>query len=111
MHKTITLKTNYNQKIGCDNFLHIDLAPAGGIPESKLNGTVIEIRTMDNSHPPVKTKLVNLVRLPLWKICDLISYPSHGMDSVSFQAWMVENNEKLNADSPLAVYFYQRIKE
>jgi hypothetical protein len=108
MTKIITLKTNYNTKLECKCFVHIDIAPTDRIPESKLEETVIEIRTADNSHPPVKTKLVNLLRLPLWQVSDAITYPSHGMDSTTFQEMMVVDN---NADfnKAMAVYFYERI--
>lgn len=108
MLKIITLKTNYNNKLHCKCFPHIDIAPAGGIPESKMNDTIIEIRTADNSHPPVKTKLINLLRLPLWQVSDVITYPSHGCDSTSFQEMMVlENNADFN--KPMAVYFYEKV--
>lgn len=110
MQKTITLRTNYNNKLACSCFAHIDLAPAAGIPESTLNTTVFEIRTSDNSHPPVKAKLINLIRVPLWKVCDALSYPSHGMDSLSFQEWMLQNNN-VDFEKQMAVYYYQRIEQ
>lgn len=108
MQKVITFKTNYNNKLACQCFPHIDIAPAGGIPESKLNDTIIEIRTADNSHPPVKTKLINLIRLKLWQVSDALSYPSHGMDSTAFQEWMITHND-ISFDKSMAVYFYQKI--
>ncbi|HEU4574613.1 MAG TPA: hypothetical protein VFS36_06385 [Chitinophagaceae bacterium] len=108
--KTITFQTNYNNKMNCRCFTHIDDAPAKGIPESVMNDTVFEIRTADNSHPPVKTKMVSLVRLPLWRVSDVLSYPSHGMDSVTFQEKMVIE-KGLHADKEMAVYFYQKIEE
>lgn len=109
MQKVITLKTNYNTKLDCKCFVHIDIAPAGGIPESKMDDTIIEIRTADNSHPPVKTKLVNLLRLPLWKISDAVTYPSHGMDSTAFQEMMILTSDHMSPDKAMAVYFYERI--
>lgn len=108
MLKIITFKTNYNNKLDCKCFPHIDIAPNTGIPESKLSDTVIEIRTADNSHPPVKTKLVNLLRLPLWQVNDALTYPSHGCNSTSFQEMMVMENSA-DFDKQMAVYFYERI--
>jgi hypothetical protein len=108
MQKVITFKTNYNNKLGCKVFPHIDVAPATGIPESKLEERIIEIRTADNSHPPVKTKLINLLRLPLWQVSDALTYPSHGMDSTAFQEMMILNND-ITPDKPMAVYFYEKI--
>jgi hypothetical protein len=110
MHKTITFQTNYNNKLHCDCFTHIDVAPTAGIPGSKLEETVVEIRTADNTHPSVKTKLVDIIRLPLWRISDCLSYPSHGIDSADFQHMMITNNEKVNADTAMAVYFYKKIQ-
>lgn len=110
MIKTITFKTNYNNKLHCQCFTHIDIAPPGGIPESRMEDTVIEVKTADNSYPVIKTKLVNMIRLPLWKISDCLSFPSHGLDSVEFQTMMVGNNEKVNADTPMAVYFYCKLQ-
>jgi hypothetical protein len=106
--KIINLKTNYNNKLHCNCFPHIDLAPAAGVRESLIENTVFEIRTVDGSHPPVKTKLVTLIRIPLWKISDALSYPSHGIDSVSFQEKMVAENS-FTHDKEMAVYFYQRL--
>lgn len=108
MQKTITFKTNYNTKLECKCFVHIDIAPVGGITESKMSESIIEIRTADNSHPPVKTKLVNLLRLQLWQINDALTYPSHGMDSTAFQEMMVIDNQA-DFNKPMAVYFYERI--
>jgi hypothetical protein len=107
--KVITFKTNYNNKMDCKCFPHIDIAPVGGIPESKMEETVIEIRTADNSHAPVKTKLVNLLRLPLWQINDALTYPSHGVDSTTFQEMMVVDNHA-DFSKSMAVYFYERLQ-
>jgi hypothetical protein len=109
MQKVITFKTNYNNKLDCKCFPHIDIAPVGGIRESEMEETVFEIRTRDNSHPPVKTKLVNLLRLPLWQISDALTYPSHGVDSTTFQEMMVVDNQA-DFSKSMAVYFYERLQ-
>jgi hypothetical protein len=108
MTKIITFQTNYNNKMGCECFTHIDVAPASRIPESRLEDTTIEIRTADQSHPPVKAKLIDLIRIPLGGITDYLTYPSHGVDSRSFQDKMVTENQ-FTREKQMAVYFYKRI--
>jgi hypothetical protein len=73
-----------------------------------MEETIIEIRTADHSHPPVKTKLVNLSRMALWQLSDALTFPSHGVDSTSFQEMMMIN-ENADFNKQMAVYFYQRI--
>jgi hypothetical protein len=111
MSKTIYLPTNFNNKLACDFFIHIDEAPRSGIPESKLENTVIEIRTSDNSHPPVKTKMKDIIRLPLGDLSSALTWQSHGIDSIGFVKTTIQHKPKLNIKSPMAVYFYQRIVE
>lgn len=103
--QTMYLKTNYNNKLGCHSFLHIDRAPKDPIPSSKL-GEVREIRTADNSHPPVLKKIMALTRFKLGEMIDCFSMPSHGMDACDFiNWWKKENNETEGTE--LAVYYYQ----
>lgn len=101
---TMYLKTNYNNKMGCRGFIHVDRAPKNPIPASKL-GQLREIRTADNSHPPVQMQILALTRFQLGEIIDLLSIPSHGMDAVDFiNWWKQENNE--DEETEMAVYYY-----
>lgn len=109
MHKIINFKTNYNNKLDCRCFTHIDVASGNGITESQANNTVFEIHTVDKSHPPVKVKIIDIIRTPLWRICNALSYPSHGMESTAFQEMMILSSESMNMDKQMAVYFYEKI--
>lgn len=106
--KTIYLKTNYNNKLACSGFVHIDVAPKEFISESKLAALDLEIRTADNSHPPVKVKLVDLLRVELFHLSSVMTYPSHGVDAFTFAEKLMKENSELKTTSPMAVYYYVR---
>ncbi len=109
MSKTIYIPTNYNNKLACDCFLHIDMAPLGPVIETKIQNTPIEIRTADNSHPPVTVKLNDLLRLPLHDISALFTWPSHAMDKLTYISHLLTQKPNINNTTPMAVYFYQKI--
>jgi hypothetical protein len=104
--KTLFFQTNYNNKLACQCFIHIDVAPKVRIPESQLERP-LEIRTADNSHPPIQAKIVDMLRLPLRDITSIFSWPSHGLDSLNFKLWMME--KQTPADQEMAVYFYSKM--
>jgi len=107
--KTMYFKTNYNQKLGCAGFVHIDRAPKDPVPSSALNQP-LEIRTLDNTHPPVHKRLTSLTRFRLGEAVDCFTIPSHGMDACDFiNWWKKENKEEEGAN--LAIYFYQDVQE
>lgn len=106
MQKTIYYRTNYNNKMSCHAHLHIDMAPREPLHQNQLDETIIEIRTSDNSHPPIKTKLNDLLRLPLNQLADIHTLPSHGMNAMEFVSKTLTENPKLNWDSPMAIYYY-----
>lgn len=109
MSKTIYLPTNYNNKLACHCFIHIDLAPLGPVIESKIETTPIEIRTSDNSHPPVTVKLNDLLRLPLNDVAAIFTWPSHGMDKLGYISHLLLQKPNINNSTPMAVYFYKKI--
>lgn len=102
-----TFDTNYNGKLACQKFLHIDKAPAQGIPESKLAALEVEISTADGSHPPVKAKVVDIARVPLYLLSNILTWQSHGIVA----AELISQQEKLGmeATQPMAVYLYQKL--
>jgi hypothetical protein len=106
--KVLTLLTNYNNKLDCNCFLHLDDAPPFRIRESELENTEYEIRTADGSHQPIKAKLVNMARVQLWKVCDVLTFQSHGIDSITYQQNMIIE-KSASPDKEMAVYFYQKI--
>lgn len=111
MNKQITIATNYNNKLSNDAFIHIDLAPSTGIPESVAAATILEIKTKDNSHPPVKCKLVDLCRFPLYQVVNLATWSSHGILASEFIEWFMEKYKSTHITTPLAIYYYQKIKD
>lgn len=111
MKKTVTIPTNINGKLSCDAIVHISAAPATGIPEPTLQAAIIEIVAADQSFPPTDWKLVDLCRLPLGKLQNCFTFPSHGMDFYDFYHHYKTIYPSADAETPMAIYFYQKIKE
>lgn len=105
---TIYWQTNFNNKLACKCFLHIDLAPRTTIPEPKFDKIEVEIRTSDNSHPPVSAKLKDILRLPLKDIAAVFTWPSHGMSYFDFIGFLM-TQAYVNTDTPMAIYFYEKL--
>lgn len=103
----ITLPTNLNNKLRCNAFTHIAPAPAGGVPESKMEQQY-SIHTADDSYPPTPFVLVDLLRLPLGSLYSIHTLPSHGMDRLQFLTWYMVTNPGANVSTPMAVYYYKR---
>src|SRR3982750_828458 len=61
--KEITWPTNYNNKLGCAGFIHLDLAPRKMPLRSIAEAMVFKIITADGSHPPVCYQLINIMKL------------------------------------------------
>lgn len=109
IRKTIYLATNFNNKLACESFIHIDEAPRERIPEQKLKETIIEIRTNDNSHPPVLVQLIDLLRIPLSDLTTTMTLPSHNMEWFDFAKWKIEQHPKTKTTQPMAVYYYKKV--
>ena len=105
--RTLYFQTNYNNKLACGAFLHLDRAPKDGIPESRLN-QVFEIRTADNSFPPIKARLFSLTRIILGRMADCFSLPSHGKNAADFIEWWKLQNPDDNESLAMAVYYYKK---
>lgn len=103
------MATNFNNKLDCPKFIHLDLAPEKGLPESVLQNTVYEIITEDNSHSPIKVKLDDLARLELGKVSNLITWQSHGMTLIEFIDYMIGRGKDITKDTPMAVYLFHRV--
>lgn len=108
--KTVNFKTNYNKKLDCPFFLHIDTAPPEPVPESALESTIVFVVTIDASHPPVKTKVINLVRLPLKNVNENLVRMSHGISKEEFVKRM-KSNQGVTEETEIGYYFYMRIDE
>lgn len=105
--KTVSIQTNYNQKLSCDCIVHVSLAPPHPVPESKL-GQEYEITVADKSHPPVKAQLLFFMRFKLGTAVDVFTLPSHGMDAAEFIEWYKTNNPGVTYGTEMAVYYYKR---
>ena len=107
--KQLKLATNYNNKLGCTIFSHIDKAPPSGVPESNLP-IPFEIVTADGSYPPTQYKLVSFIRGTLKEFySDIFTMPSHGMCREDYQKWYLQKNPGTGLFTPMAVYFYALI--
>lgn len=108
--KRIILQTNYNGKLGCNRFVHLDLAPATPVPESVVEDTVIIFETKDNSHPPVKTKMIDMARMPLNELRAVFPHLSHGMDISDFVQHLLSIRPETSLTAELGAYFYEKIE-
>jgi hypothetical protein len=77
--KVITWETNFNNKLGCPAFIHIDLSPVQYPLRQELENRIIEIRTKDNSFPPVQVRVDNIQTVTFQQINDMMAWVSHGL--------------------------------
>lgn len=102
----INFRTNYNNKLACPHFIHLDVAPPGPVPESKLENTVIVISTLDQSHPPVEKKVVDLLRIKFDDVTGLITHISHGMTKEEFVQLAAKEKKSITKETLMAIYYY-----
>lgn len=106
--KTIIWDTNFNGKLACNRFAHIDLAPEKMPSGRELNETVIQIEVADKSHPAVNTKIAHIVPFRLAELTNLHTWFSHGMDTSEFIHYQ-HIKKKVDKDTMLAVYYYTKV--
>lgn len=109
--KVIHWQKNFNSKLACDCMVHIDIAPRQQISGQVLDATVIEIRTVDESHAPTHWKIESIYNLQLHQLTSVSTLPSHGMESFDFAKWFISNNNGATPQSDVAVYYYRKVKE
>lgn len=103
----VKIATNFNQKLNCDFFIHISMAPPQPVPESKL-GQMYQIEIKDLSHPGVEAELLFFYRFHLGSAVDIYTMPSHGMDAADFIQWFLKEYPDADYNTELAVYFYKK---
>lgn len=104
---TLRWGTNYNNKLCCLAFLHIDLAPEIHPVRSIVDKMLFKIETKDNSHEPVTTILYDILFFPKEKLTDMLSFASHGTTAKELTIQLEKNYSKPLVDKRgLAVYFY-----
>lgn len=110
--KTIIWETNFNQKLCCDAFIHIDFAPSSSPVRSAVEQTIIEIKTADNSHEPVKVSCYDIIISDLQSICyDMVTMVSHGKPAVEYAKHIMDEKYpgKVSWTTPMAIYYYKKI--
>jgi len=109
--KTLFFSTNFNNKLHSSVMVHIDKAPS---PTTVITGSmmaemIFEIQTQDTSYPPSKWQLVDLLRIPLGQLSNVITWPSHGMDYFDFYQWVKKIQVDANAETLMAIYYYKKL--
>lgn len=108
--RTITWATNFNNKMSCAAMVHIDLAPYKKPIRSELENTIIEIYTADQSHPPIKAVLFDMLFLKLKRVSCLMTLASHGLDEIEFVTYMFDRYPgKVDFNTEVAVYYYKKV--
>ncbi len=112
MYKTITWETNFNNKMVCDAFVHIDIAPRRKPLHSELDRTIVEIRTADQSHPPTKNRLYDMLFIPFKELSDQLAFSSHGMTAMELANYFFNKHQSENFswNTEVAIYFYLKFK-
>jgi hypothetical protein len=106
--KTIVWDTNFNGKLDCNRFAHIDLAPEKMPTDKVLEDTVVQISVADKSHAPVEAKIAHIVPFRLAELTNLHTWFSHGMDTSEFINYQ-HIKKKVTADTMLALYYYKKV--
>lgn len=108
--KTITWDTNFNGKMACNRFVHIDRAPEK-LPDARtVQAAVFKIQTADRSHDPVMAKIENIVVFRLGEVGNIHTWPSHGMDSSDF-IHLLHVKKGVHRDTELAIYYYKKVEQ
>jgi hypothetical protein len=102
--REVTFPTNFNKKLDCDIFIHIQAPHRPGIAA----GSVFTVKTKDLSHEPVKARIIDSIHQPLRSLSATFTYLSHGISPEEFKAMILQADPKVNEDTVLAVYFYQK---
>lgn len=106
--RVITIDTNFNGKMDCQHFIHLDLAPMGRLTEEIADKNLIEIKTKDGSHPPVVCRLVDLARFPLVKTNQAFTMVSHGMMANEFINYTMAKYQNVTPSTEMAIYCYKK---
>lgn len=104
VERELTIKTNFNKKLDCEIFIHIQSPLRPGAPIS----SVFKIKTADLSHDPVKARIIDSVHQPLSSLSATFIYLSHAMQPEEFKEMVKKADPSVNDDTILAVYFYQK---
>jgi len=107
--KQITFETDFNNKLGCENFVHIALAPPRPVSEGELVEP-IQVTVADNKNFKSTVRIVDLLRLPLSNLLNIHTLPSHGKYCNVFIEDFLTKNPNATLETPMAVYYYQIVR-
>ena len=109
--KTVSVKwkTNFNNKMDCPSFIHVDYAPEKVPLRCDLEATVIEISTEDNSHVPIIKKVFDMVIFTAEYLNDAFAFSSHGISCMELFKSMEERRSSFNLKSKVCIYFYTEL--
>lgn len=105
----LIFQTNYANKLSLPIFYHLDLAPAQMPIRSKVESTIFNITTADNTHPPVQVQITD-IRLIDWnQVTSYLTQLSYGLDLEQFADYIFTKHpyHKLSRNI-MALYTYQK---
>lgn len=106
--RKITFETDYNHKLDSDTFVHVTQVMAPSIPESSLVEP-IQLVVLDNPARLMTVKVVDFHRLPLCKLVNAYTLPSHGLYATDFIEWYLNRYPTATPDTTMAVYFFKKV--
>jgi outer membrane receptor for monomeric catechols len=107
--KLLSWTTNYNNKLKCDGFVHVDIAPPITPTWQMIEAYHYEIETLDNSHPPVQAELISLQIVPFHQLPNWYTYTSHGMSEVEYAEYMFKKYKNFTWETQVALYLYRKV--
>lgn len=101
---------NRNNKKHLHIMLELNLAPEHRIPGAVLDKTLFKITWKEDGQPDDLKyyTLIDIARLPVKDMCDIICYASHGMNSSDCLAWFIEKYG-VSTETEIALYCYKHI--
>jgi hypothetical protein len=111
--KTIKWATNYNEKLKCNAFIHIDFPPTQTLVPRQWENKEFEIEVADASYRNTRVRLIDIITLDICKhpIPEAFTLPSHGMTQKEFVDYLFEKFPKRMGNTPqLSVYYYKKLE-
>lgn len=97
---------NENNKQQCKCWVHIAEAPGRVVGESELGG----VFDVNNEHEPLfKVKLLSIIRYRFDMLPEYFIALSSGMGKVEFLKSYMGKNSKINWDTEMGVYLYEKL--
>ena len=104
--KTIKLP-NHNNKLSCEVFAHIAIAPQQKISQDKFP-MAFTIEQADNKENNFIADLLTFARSRLMDLSSIDTYLCSGMERTKFIEWFLDNNKGTTYFTEVAVYIYKK---